>query len=138
MRTLGAWSHGIIDYVVVILLITGPSVAGFAGRQATLAYVLGALLFVLTILTRFPLGVFKHVGFMTHGAIEFVLGVLLLILPWIANFARGIHSRNFYVSMAVLILIVDVLTDWRLIRNRPVDLPVVKAPEEQRGEDRTD
>ena len=138
MRTLGAWSHGIIDYVIVILLITGPSVAGFAGRQATLAYILGAVLFILTILTRFPLGVFKHVGFATHGAIEFLLGIVLLVLPWIANFARGIHSRNFYVAMAVLILIVDVLTDWRLIRNRPRDLPVVKPPEEQGRDDRAE
>lgn len=118
MRTIGAWSHGIIDYVVFIILITGPSIAGFAGRQATLAYVLGALLFLLTILTRFPLGVFKHVSFPMHGVIEFLLGVLLLILPWIANFSRGVHSRNFYVAVALLIMIVDAITDFRRVRDR--------------------
>lgn len=118
MRTIGAWSHGIIDYVVFILLITGPSVAGFAGRQATLAYILAVLLFALTILTRFPLGVVKVIGFATHGVIEFLLGILLLVLPWIANFARGVHSRNFYVAMALLILLVDALTDFRRVRDR--------------------
>ena len=118
MRTIGAWSHGIIDYVVFILLITGPSVAGFAGRQATIAYILAVLLFALTILTRFPLGVVKVIGFGTHGVIEFLLGILLLVLPWIANFARGVHSRNFYVAMALLILLVDALTDFRRVRDR--------------------
>ena len=118
MRTIGAWSHGIIDYVVFILLITGPSVAGFAGRQATIAYILAVLLFALTILTRFPLGVVKVIGFGTHGVIEFLLGILLLVLPWIANFARGVHSRNFYVAMALLILLVDALTYFRRVRDR--------------------
>lgn len=118
MRTLGAWSHGIIDYVIVILLITGPSIAGFAGRQATLAYLLGAVLFALTILTRFPLGVVKVIRFTIHGAIEFLFGILLLVLPWMANFSRGIHSRDFYVAMGLLIVIVDAITDFRLVRNR--------------------
>lgn len=118
MRTIGAWSHGIIDYVIVILLAIGPSVAGFAGRQATLAYVLAAVLFALSVLTRYPLGIAKHVGFVMHGVVELMLGILLLILPWIANFARGVKSRDFYVAMAVLMLVVWALTDFRNIRGR--------------------
>lgn len=118
MRTIGAWSHGIIDYVVVILLFIGPSVGGFAGRQATLAYLLGVVLFALTVLTRFPLGVVKVVGFPMHGAIEFMFGVLLLVLPWIASFSRGVHSRNFYVFVGLLIIVIDAITDFRGVRNR--------------------
>ena len=131
MRHIGAWSHGIIDYVIFILLITGPSVSGFAGRQATLAYLLGALLFILTIFTRFPLGVVKVVSFHMHGAVELVLALLLLILPWLANFSRGVHSRNFYVAMAILMLIVWAMTDFRLIRDRPPAAPAEKLPKAQ-------
>jgi hypothetical protein len=118
MRTLSAWSHAVIDYVVVILLVTGPSIAGFAGRQATFAYLLAALLFVLTIFTRSPLGVVKRVRFAVHGAVELILALLLLLLPWIANFSRGVHSRNFYVAMALLMLIVWAITDFRGVRGR--------------------
>ena len=118
MRHLGAWSHGIIDYVIFILLIIGPSVAGFAGRQATLAYVLAAVLFVLTICTKFPLGVVKSIRFPVHGAIEIVLALLLLVLPWLANFSRGVLSRNFYVAMAILMLVVWAMTDFRGVRDR--------------------
>ncbi len=117
MRTLGAWSHGIIDYVMFFLLVTGPSLAGFAGRQATFAYLLAASLLMLTILTRFPLGVVKVLSFHLHGLIEILLALLLLTLPWIANFSRGVKSRNFYLAMGLLMLIVWVITDFRGIRH---------------------
>ena len=118
MRTLGAWSHGIIDYVVFILLIIGPSYAGFTGRQKTFAFILAGVLFALTVLTRFPLGVVKVVGFATHGAIEIVLALLLLVLPWLAHFSAGVLSRNFYVAMGILMLVVWILTDFRGVRDR--------------------
>lgn len=120
-RSIGARSHGIIDYLMVIVLTIGPTVAGFAGRQATLAYVLAVTLLLLAVLTRFPLGVVKVVSFPTHGAIELLIGLLLLILPWLANFARGIHSRNFYVTIALLLLLIWFLTDFRGVRDRPVE-----------------
>lgn len=123
MRHIGAWSHGIIDYAVFILLVTGPSIAGFAGRQATLAYLLAAVLFVLTIFTRFPLGVVKSIRFPVHGAVELILALLLLVLPWIANFSRGVLSRNFYVAMGILMLLVWGMTDFRGMRDRVKPAP---------------
>src|ERR1700686_4708115 len=93
-RSIGAWSHGVIDYLMIVILAIGPRVAGFTGRQATLAYVLAVVLFILTIFTRFPLGALKVVSFPIHGAIECAIGVLLVIFPWLANFARGTLSRN--------------------------------------------
>jgi hypothetical protein len=112
-HSIGGWSHAIIDYVIVALLLVGPSVAGFAGRQATWMYVFAVVLLVTSLLTRYPLGAMKAIAFPAHGAIETILGFLLLILPWLAEFARGIKSRNFYVAMGVMILLVAGLTDYR-------------------------
>lgn len=103
---------------MVVLLATGPSVGGFAGKQATFAYFLAGALFLLTIGTRFPLGVFKAVSFAMHGAIELMFAGLLLVLPWIAEFSRGVLSRNFYVGMAMLMIIVWLFTDFRGVRTR--------------------
>jgi hypothetical protein len=105
-----------IDYLMVIILAVGPSVAGFGGRQATTAYVLAAVIFVLALLTRTPLGVVKVLRFPLHGAIELVIALLILILPWLANFARGIHSRNFYVLISLLMLAIWFMTDFRGLR----------------------
>ena len=116
-RSIGAFPHGVIDYLMVVILVIGPGVAGFRGHQATLCYLLAAVHFALTILTRFPLGVLKYIGFPIHGAIEFVVGLLLIVLPWIASFARGVLSRNFFVAIGALILLIWFLTDYRGLRS---------------------
>ena len=110
---------------MVIILVIGPAVAGFTGRQATLAYVLAGVLFALTLLTRFPLGVIKVVRLPTHGAIECVLALMLIVLPWLADFARGIHSRNFYVLIGALMLFLWFLTDFRGVRDRTAATPTL-------------
>lgn len=113
MRVIGAFAHGIIDYAIAIMLVIGPGVAGFRGRQAVWAYAFAAVMFLLAIATRFPLGAAKIVGFPAHGAIELLIGVLMILLPWIARFSAGVNSRNFYVAVGVLIVIIFVMTDYR-------------------------
>ncbi len=115
-RSISALPHGVIDYLLVIILAFGPSIAGFQGQQAALCYILAAIHFVLTILTRFPLGILKHVGFPMHGAIEFIVGLLMIVFPWIAGFARGVLSRNFFMAIGALILLIWFLTDYRGLR----------------------
>jgi hypothetical protein len=118
MRSIGAWSHGIIDYLMVVFLAIAPSAIGFGGRQAGICYLLAIVHLALSLLTRYPLGAVKVVGFPLHGAIEFLVGVLLIILPWLANFARGVLSRNFFVGFGLLILLIFALTDYRGLRGR--------------------
>ena len=114
MRVIGPLAHGIIDYAMVVLLVVGPSVAGFRNpRQVMICYALAVVHFLLTFITRFPLGVMKTLPFALHGAIEFVVAILLIILPWLANFSAGINSRNFFVAIGALILIIWILTDFR-------------------------
>jgi hypothetical protein len=107
-----------IDYMLVLILVIGPGVAGFRGRQAVLCYTLAAILFALTFLTRFPLGVLRHVGFSMHGAIEVVVGVLMIVSPWLMNFSRGVLSRNFFIAVGLLILLIWFLTDYRGLRRK--------------------
>ena len=112
-RSISALPHGVIDYLLVIILAFGPGIAGFQGRQAVFCYILAAIHFGLTILTRFPLGILKHVGFPIHGAIEVIVGVLMIVFPWVASFARGVLSRNFFMAIGALILLIWFLTDYR-------------------------
>ena len=116
MRVIGAFSHGVIDYLMVILLAVGPGVAGFHGPQATMCYGLAVVHFLLTIITRFPLGVLKTLPFWLHGTVEIIVAVLLVILPWLANFSKGVLSRNFFIAIGVLIAVIWALTDYRSAR----------------------
>lgn len=84
-----------------------------------MAYIFAAVIFVLAVLTRFPLGVVRVVRFSVHGAIELIIALFILVLPWVANFARGVLSRNFYLLMGLLLLAVWFMTDFRGVRERP-------------------
>ena len=112
MRLIGKWSHLVIDVVFIILLVAGPSYAGFAGRQADLTWVLAGAMFMLVAFT-----LFKLLRFPFHGAIEILIALLILIFPWIANFARGVHSRNFYLFTGIFMLAIWVMTDFRSVRS---------------------
>jgi len=116
MRLIGRWSHVIIDVAMVILLSFGPQYAGFSGRQADLAFVLAAVMFLLVAFT-----LLKVIRFPVHGAIELVVIFLILIFPWLANFARGVHSRNFYMFAGVVMLAIWFMTDFRGARDRSAD-----------------
>ena len=113
MRSLGTVAHGIIDYAMVVILVIGPSVAGFVGRQARWSYIFAAILFVTSLLTRYPLGVIKVVRLPVHAAIELLIALMLLVMPWVGSFAAGVNSRNFYVAIAVLMLLLWLLSDFR-------------------------
>ena len=125
MRSIGGWTHGILDYLTVIIFLIGPSVGGFAGRQAAFCYSLAAIHLVLTLVTKFPLGAMKVVSFWLHGSIELIVSILLILLPWIAGFSRGVHSRNFFVLIGALVFLVWLLTDYRNLRSRA---PLASAP----------
>lgn len=114
-RSIGAVSHGILDYALAIILAIGPSIAGFAGRQARWCYIFAAVLFVLALLTQI-----KFVRLPAHAAIELLLAILLILMPWIANFSRGVNSRNFYVAIGLLMIVLWALTDFRGRRGAPV------------------
>jgi hypothetical protein len=122
-RSIGAVSHGIIDYALVILLAVGPSFFVFAGRQATWSYIFAAVLFVMAVLTRYPLGVIKIVGLGIHGFVELLIAICLIAAPWWGSFASGVTSPRFYLTIGIMMLVLWFLTDFRGVRNRAPAAP---------------
>jgi hypothetical protein len=118
MRSIGPGMHGVIDYASVIILAVAPRVTGFTGKQAWICYALAVVHLALTILTRFPLGWVKAIGFPIHGAIEFLVSILLIAMPWMANFSRGVLSTRFFVYFGVLLFVIWFLTDYRNVRGK--------------------
>ena len=113
-RSIGAVSHGILDYAFAILLAIAPTVVGFAGRQRRWCYYFAAIIFVLAVLTQT-----KIVRLALHGMVELLLAILMVVLPWVAGFERGVLSRNFYVAMGLLLIALWALTDFRGRRGAP-------------------
>jgi hypothetical protein len=118
VHSIGAATHGILDYASVVLLAAAPKLVGFTGRQATICYALAVVHLALTLLTRFPLGAVKVIGFPIHGAIELLVSVLSIALPWMASFSRGVLSTRFFVAFGLLLFVIWLLTDYRDRRAR--------------------
>lgn len=113
MRFLNARLHGVLDLVTVVLFVVGPLAFGLGGSPAEIAYALAIVHLVMSLLTRYPLGIRKVIPFVVHGIVELVVGMFLLILPTLAGYAPGSPARRFYMIMGAIILIVWALTAYR-------------------------
>lgn len=113
MRILDARVHGLLDLALVVIFLLAPLVYGLGGSPAAIAFLLAAVHLILTLLTRFPMGLSKLIPFWVHGLIELFVGVFLVILPTIAGYAPGSPARRFYTVIGAVILVIWVLTDYR-------------------------
>jgi hypothetical protein len=103
--------HGIIDYLRVIILLVSPAIFGFTGSLAIFTYALGAAHLLLSILTDYPLGIFKIIPVTIHATIEVFAGIILIILAytWFHNNPVG---KLFYVIYGTVILLTWLVTDY--------------------------
>jgi hypothetical protein len=99
MRFLSTKTHGVLDYLVGILLIVAPWLLGFSrgGAETWVPVVLGAGALVYSLLTNYELGAFKALSMPFHLTLDLLSGVFLAISPWLFNF-------NEYVYLPHLIL----------------------------------
>jgi hypothetical protein len=113
MKILRPKMHGILDYVVVGLFLAAPSLFGFGGLPAAIAYALAGVHLALTLMTAFPLGAVKLVPLPVHGAIELVVSLALPALPFVLRFAAEPVARNFFLGAGAVIFITWLITDYR-------------------------
>jgi hypothetical protein len=113
MRFIDARIHGVLDIVIVLVFLLGPAVFGLGGSPAAIAYALAAIHLVMTLLTRYPMGIRKVIPFFVHGIVELIVGVVLVILPTIEGYAPGSPARRFYTLIGAAILVIWALTAYR-------------------------
>lgn len=112
LKVLSPRIHGFLDYAVVALFALAPTLFGFGGPAATVAYVVAAIHLALTLLTAFPMGIVKAIPFKVHGMLEVAALLGIAAAPWLFGFADSTTPRNFYLAAAALIAGVVVLTNY--------------------------
>ena len=114
VKFLPAWFHAIADYAVGVLLIVVALVNdGSDGAKAT-GVVVGAVVLLVSMATRYPLGIVKVLPFTIHSAGDYLAAGLLIAAPFVLNFASaegGISA--FYVVMGIALLAVSLVTNYR-------------------------
>jgi hypothetical protein len=119
MNLLDARLHGFLDLVTVGVFLLAPFFFGLGGYVAAVAWGLAVVHLLMTLLTRFPLGIVKVIPFPIHGAVELVAGVVLVLaMPRMLLASPDSPARTFFVGAGVAILIVWLLTRYR---EKPVD-----------------
>ena len=118
MKPVSARLHGVLDYATVAAFLNAPMVFGFHGTPAAIVYWLAGIHLLMTGCTDFPVGFFMWIPFKIHGVIELLAGIFLLVAPWIFGFAQDAAARNFFLGMAIILLVVIALTDYsqRVVR----------------------
>lgn len=113
MRILSATTHGIIDYIFVILLALSPSLFHMDGDLATFTYGLACIHLLLTILTDFKPGLVKLIPFRVHGLIEVVVALALAGVAFYFYKQGSTLGFYYYMALTVTILLVFGLTDFK-------------------------
>src|SRR5688500_18370921 len=89
MKFIPTKVHGVMDYLVAVLLIAAPWIFGFdrggAGNWVPVVLGVGAILYSL--LTDYELGVWRKISMRTHLTLDLVNGLVLAASPWIFGFA---------------------------------------------------
>lgn len=89
MRFLPTKVHGILDYLVGAALIVAPWLFGFSsvgGPAVMLPILIGIVLIVYSLLTKYEWGVVKVIPMPYHLVVDFLASAFLLISPWLLGF----------------------------------------------------
>lgn len=114
MKFLSPLVHGALDYMLGALFLVAPFWLDFTSPLArTLCFVYGGALLLVSLLTRYPLGVLRVLPFPVHGGIEFVASLALIASPWLAGFEGVVPARNFFVGTGVALFAVWLTTDYK-------------------------
>ncbi|HEX6392834.1 MAG TPA: hypothetical protein VFZ97_05295 [Acidimicrobiales bacterium] len=113
-RLLPAWFHAIADYAVAAALIIVAAVAGGSGKAVGAGVVIGAVVLVVSMLTRYPLGVFKVLPFTVHSAGDYLAATLLVVSPFALNFNNSDTGLTvFYIVAGAAVLAVSLITNYQ-------------------------
>ena len=114
VRLLPAWLHAIADYAVAAALIIGAvAVSGTSGAKAT-GIVVGIVIAVVSMLTKYPLGVFKVLPFTVHSAGDYLAAALLILAPFVINFrSSDTGLAVFYIVAGLAVLGVSLITNYQ-------------------------
>src|SRR5690349_20020804 len=114
VRLLPAWLHAVADYAVGgLLIVVALAVGGSNGAVAT-GVVVGAVVLLVSMLTKYPLGVVKVLPFTVHSAGDYLAAALLVLSP----FALGFNDSDtgltaFYIVAGIAVLAVSLVTNYQ-------------------------
>jgi hypothetical protein len=114
VRLIPAWLHAIADYAVAITLIVVALAVGGSTKAVVAGVVIGAVVLVVSMLTRYPLGVIKVLPFKVHSAGDYLAVALLVASPFALGFSGSDRGLTIvYIGAGVAVLGVSLITNYQ-------------------------
>jgi hypothetical protein len=115
VKFLPAWFHAIADYAVGIVLIVGALLTTSAPDDAVATgVVIGIVVLAVSVLTKYPLGIFKVLPFPVHSAGDYLAVALLIVSPFALGFDGSSGGLTaFYVVAGIAVLAVSLITNYQ-------------------------
>jgi hypothetical protein len=111
-RVISPAQHAVLDYGVAATFIAfGCSVLSRHRPAATLAFVNGAMVLGMSLLTDYPGGVFRTLSFRTHRTGDIAQAALAGLGPILFGFGNDPEAKYFY-GQSVSEVGVIAATDW--------------------------
>jgi hypothetical protein len=122
VRLLPAWFHAVADYAVGSLLIIVALAVGGSDKAVATGVVVGATVLVVSMLTRYPLGVWRVFPFTVHSAGDYLAAALLVVAPFALDYTDGDGGLSaFYVAAGIAVLAVSLVTNYQYSPKRSLD-----------------
>ena len=104
MRFLTTRVHGVLDYLVGLLLLVGPHMHGWHGPAAWVPMALGAATLVYSVCTDYELGLLRRIPMPVHLWLDALSALLLIASPWLFGFDQNGWDRHVIIGVFELLV----------------------------------
>jgi SPW repeat len=107
MRMIPTRMHGLMDYVVGIVLIASPWIFGFHNESSTATWtfvILGIAVLATSLMTNYELGLMHVVPMHMHLWADAIVGLVLALSPWIFGYADNTGTNGWLPAVVIGVL----------------------------------
>lgn len=96
MKIISTRVHGVLDYLMGVLLIASPWLFDFArgGAETWIPVILGAGTIVYSLMTDYELSLSRSLSMRTHLNLDLFSGIFLAASPWIFGFNDYVYAPH--------------------------------------------
>jgi SPW repeat len=104
MRIIPTRMHGMVDYLVGIILVASPWIFGFSDESSTAKWtfiVAGAVVLATSLMTNYELGLMHLVPMHVHLFADAIVGIVLALSPWIFGYADDAGANAWVPALVI-------------------------------------
>ena len=96
MRFISTKVHGMLDYIMGLIIIASPWLFGFADGTAAqwVPVAIGIVLLLSSLMTNYEYSLAKMISMPTHLGLDVLAGIFLIASPWLFGFASRISTPH--------------------------------------------